>query len=96
MPMTATAPISVRQVLCLFLQAYQYPHLGNEDERESRRLEEEARTRAVHAVPSPDDPPVFAAWLRVLLNPNSQVGELEAVYFAMLDDGPSFGLPVRI
>jgi len=93
--MTATAPISVRQVLCLFLQAYQYPHLGNEDERESRRLEEEARTRAIHAVPSPDDPPEFQAWLKVLINPTTQATEREAVYFAMLDDGPVFGLPVQ-
>lgn len=93
--MTTTAPISVRQVLSLFLQAYQYPHLGNEDQREAMRLEEEARSQAVHAVPSPDDPPEFQAWLNILINPVNPANEREAVYFAMLDDGPAFGLPVQ-
>lgn len=94
MPMTTTAPISVRQVLCLFLQAYQYPHLSNEDERESRHLEAEARVRAIHVLHDASDPPEFTAWLNILANPASQVSEREAVYFAMLDDGPKFGLPV--
>jgi len=93
--MTTASPISVRQALGLFLQAYQYPHLGNEDRREAMLLEEEARAQAVHAAPSPNDPPEFKAWLSVLTNPASRVDELETVYFAMLDDGPAFGLPVR-
>ena len=93
--MTTAAPISVRQVLCLFLQAYQYPHLGNEDERESQHREEAARARAAHALPDANDPPEFTAWLSVLANPASQASEREAVYFAMLDDGPAFGLPIE-
>ncbi len=87
--------ISVRQALSLFLQAYQYPQLGNEDQREAILLEEEARAKAADAVPSPDDPPEFKVWLNVLMNPASRVDELETVYFAMLDDGPALGLPVR-
>lgn len=93
--MTTAELISVREALCLFLQAYQYPHLGNEDQREAMLLEEEARAKAADAVPSPDDPPEFKVWLNVLMNPASRNDELETVYFAMLDDGPAFGLPVK-
>lgn len=95
MPKTTESPISVRQAICLFLQAYEYPHLGNEDIREAMRLEEEARAKAADAVPSPDDPPAFKVWLNVLMNPASRKDELETMYFAMLDDGPALGLPVR-
>lgn len=91
----AATPISVREALGLFLQAYQYPQLGNEDQREAILLEEEARAKAADAVPSKDDPPEFKMWMNVLMNPASRVDELETVYFAMLDAGTALGLPVR-
>lgn len=87
--------LSVRQALCLFLEAYQYPHLGNEDALESRRLEQEARKRAAGAIPEDNDPPEFSEWLATLIDARAGVDDLETVYFAMLDDGPRFGLPIR-
>jgi hypothetical protein len=92
----AAAPISARQALGLFLQVYQYPHLGNEDQREAMRLEEEARAKAADAARSPDDPSEFKMWLSILINQASQADELKTMYFAMLDDGPSSGQLDRI
>jgi len=40
------------------------------DVREAELAEAEALAKATHAVPSPDDPPEFASWLRALLAPD--------------------------
>ena len=67
--MTEGAPVSVRGVLRLLWQADSYPHLGNGDEREYRRLMEDAL--AARAPPSSDDPPEFAQWLATLCDPGT-------------------------
>ena len=77
------------------MEAYQYPHLGNEDELESRQLEQNARQRATSAIPEANDPPEFSEWLAVLIDEKAGADDVEKVYFAMLDDGPQLGLPIR-
>ncbi len=69
-PTSAPAePITVREALHLFWEADHYPIPGNADARDACALDQEARAKAAHAIPSPDDPPEFAHWLVVLRDP---------------------------
>jgi hypothetical protein len=63
---TTAPPITVRDALRLFWEVDRYPILGNEDLQVACLLEEEARAKAAHAVPAPDDPPEFALLLATL------------------------------
>ncbi len=78
---TAEAPITVREVLRLLLDADSYPRLGNHDWREADLLEAEALEKAATAEPRADDPPEFARWLAALRDPhlpNDQRGDIMA------------------
>jgi len=77
------APITVREVLRLFWEADHYPILGNADARDAFALDREARAKAAHAMPSPDDPPEFAQWLAALREPRLPNDTREEILFAL-------------
>jgi hypothetical protein len=60
------APVTVREVVRLLLEADSYPRLGNEDWPVAARMEAAAIEKPATAVPSPDDPPEFGRWLEAL------------------------------
>lgn len=78
-------PITVGEALYLIWQADHYPILGNEDLQASRRLEEEALSKAANAIPEAADPSEWAQWLAVLLSPSSSGDERENVMSALYD-----------
>jgi hypothetical protein len=77
------APITVREVLRFFWEADHYPILGNADARDAFALDGEARAKAAHAMPSPDDPPEFAQWLAALREPGLPNDAREEILFAL-------------
>jgi hypothetical protein len=77
--------ISVREVLRLLWEADCYPRIGNHDWVVGAAMEDEALAKAEFAVPSPDDPPEFAAWLVALRNRDLSVDEREELYWALHD-----------
>ncbi len=81
----ATPPISTREVLLLLLNAYRWPCHNMYDVREAELAEAEALAKARHAVPSPDDPPEFAAWLTALLAPDRTAEAREEAFDAICE-----------
>jgi hypothetical protein len=79
------APITVREVLCLVLEADQYPCIGNEDWPKAERMSAAALEKAKIAVSSPDDPPEFLLWLQGLQKPGLTHIEREEILWAMYD-----------
>jgi hypothetical protein len=76
--------MSVREVICRVVAADRYPCLGNADWREAEVLEQEALALAATAIPSPNDPPEFAAWLAALNGPEGRERR-QAVFDAIYD-----------
>ena len=83
--MTTEAPITVREVLRLLLDADSYPRLGNHDWREADLLEAEALQKARTAEPCPDDPPEFGRWLTSLRDPHLPNDERGDIMSALRD-----------
>ncbi|CAH2606410.1 conserved protein of unknown function (plasmid) [Rhodovastum atsumiense] len=78
-------PVTVRDVLRLFYDAYTYPCLGNADWREADCIEQEARELAAIARPLPDDPPEFATWLSVLTSRTATPDQRDWAYEGMCE-----------
>ncbi len=78
-------PLTVREVLCLVLEADKYPCIGNEDWPKAERMGAAALEKAKIAFSSPDDPPEFARWLRDLQRPDLTHNEREEILWAMYD-----------
>lgn len=68
----AEQPLTVREVVRRLIAADRYPCLSNVDWHEAEILEHEALALAATAIPSPDDPPEFAAWLAALSGPGGR------------------------
>ena len=83
--MTATQTISVREVLRLLWEADRYPIRGNHDAHEAAALEREALNMAAMAVPSANDPPEFASWLKVLQERKLPRDQREAIMEALYE-----------
>jgi hypothetical protein len=79
------APITIREVLCLVLEADKYPCIGNEDWPIAQRMYAAALEKAKIAVSSPNDPPEFLLWLRELQKPGLTHIEREDILWAMYD-----------
>ena len=79
------APVTMREVLRLLLEADSYPRVGNEDWATAARMETAALEKAATALASPDDPPEFARWLEGLRNPSLSADEREQIYWAIHD-----------
>jgi hypothetical protein len=77
--------ITVRDILRLLLQADSYPCLGNGDWRVCDLMEADALKLAVRALSSPDDPPEFGRWMKIVLKPGVSRLEREEVYCALHD-----------
>ncbi len=78
-----TPPLATREVLILLLNAYRSPCRNMYDVREAELAEADALAKARHAVPSPDDPPEFAAWLTALLAPDRTAETREEAFDAI-------------
>ena len=78
-------PVTVREVVCLLLEADSYPRPGNEDWAIAARMEAAALEKAATAVASPDDPPEFGRWLEALQRRDLPVDEREEIYWAIHD-----------
>ena len=79
------APPTLRQALRRIWEADKYPILGNEDWRQAAILDRAALDTAAAAVPSPDDPPEFAARVAALRDPGLPGDERERIMFALHD-----------
>jgi hypothetical protein len=80
-----TPPLTTRDALREIWKAASYPIRGNEDWRVAARMDAEALERAGKAVPAPDDPPEFAAWITALRNPRIPDIEREDIMSAIYD-----------
>ncbi len=80
-----TAPLTVRDVLNLVLEAITYQCIGNTDWDDAAEMEARALAKAPLAVGSPDDPPEFRLWLDTLRDPNANNDDRDAVFDAMAD-----------
>jgi hypothetical protein len=78
-------PFTMRDALHQIWQAASYPIRGNEDWRIAARMDAEALERAEKAVPAPDDPPEFAAWIAALHDPRIPDIEREDIMSAIYD-----------
>jgi hypothetical protein len=82
-----------REALLAYARAWTYPVIGNEDVPVMKGLFEDAARLAQNAVLVPEDPPMFAGWLKTLHEERQASQEWEDALFAMAD---YFGLSTDV
>ena len=82
-----------RKALLAYAEAWIYPVIGNADVPVMQRLFDNARQLAKDATMLPDDPPIFADWLKTLRKSQPNSNEYEDAPFAIAD---YFGLSTDV